>query len=60
MPIAISVNMLRLRVTSERQPRAKNGAPAHSTTGVASANEIQFDHLRQQMHQPEMAAHLDA
>ena len=44
MPIAISVNMLRLRVSSERQPRAKNGAPAHSTTGVASANEIQFDH----------------
>src|SRR5258708_3366258 len=28
---------------SERQPRAKNGAPAHSTTGVDSANEIQFD-----------------
>ena len=24
--------------------RAKNGAPAHSTTGVASTNDIQFDH----------------
>ncbi|MGY3440277.1 hypothetical protein ACVW17_000278 [Bradyrhizobium sp. USDA 4473] len=43
MPIAISVNMLRLRVTTDCQPRAKNGAPAHSTTGVASTNEIQFD-----------------
>ena len=36
--------MLRCRVTSERQPRTKNGAPAHSTTGVDSASEIQFDH----------------
>ena len=35
---AISVNMLRLRVTSEAQPRSKNGQPAHSTTGVASAS----------------------
>ena len=35
MPIAISVNMLRLRVTSDCQPRTKNGQPAHSTTGVA-------------------------
>ena len=44
MPIAISVNMLRLRVSREFQPRTKNGAPAHSTTGVDSASEIQFDH----------------
>jgi len=35
--------MLRFRVTSERQPRAKNGAPAHSTTGVANSSDIQFD-----------------
>jgi hypothetical protein len=33
--------MLRLRVTSERQPRWKKGQPAQSTTGVASANSIQ-------------------
>ena len=38
VPIAISVNMLRLRVTSDCQPRSKNGQPAQSTTGVASAN----------------------
>ena len=37
VPIAIRVNMLRLRVTSDCQPRTKNGQPAHSTTGVASA-----------------------
>ena len=35
MPIAISVNMLRLRVSTDCQPRTKNGQPAHSTTGVA-------------------------
>ena len=35
VPIAISVNMLRLRVTSDCQPFTKNGQPAHSTTGVA-------------------------
>ena len=34
--------MLRLRVTSDCQPRTKNGQPAHSTTGVASASRIQF------------------
>ena len=44
MPIAISVNMLRLRVSSDFQPRSKNGAPAHNTTGVAKTKEIQFDH----------------
>ena len=42
-PCAISVNMLRLRVVSEAQPRSKNGQPAHSTTGVASASCTQFD-----------------
>ena len=35
--------MLRLRVTSDCQPRTKNGQPAHSTTGVAKANCSQFD-----------------
>jgi hypothetical protein len=29
---------------TERQPRTKNGAPAHSTTGADSKSEIQFDH----------------
>src|SRR5665213_1081739 len=38
VPSAISVNMLRLRFTTDCQPRTKNGAPAHSTTGLASAN----------------------
>ena len=33
--MAISVNMLRLRVTTDCQPRTKNGDPAHNTTGVA-------------------------
>ena len=37
-PSAIKVNMLRLRLTNEAQPRWKIGQPAHSTTGVASAN----------------------
>ena len=60
VPIAISVNMLRFRVSSERQPRTKNGAPAHSTTGVASTSEIQFDHGDAMAeHQAEMAAHLE-
>ena len=35
--------MLRLRLTSEAQPRWKNGSPAHSTTGVASTNCTQLD-----------------
>ena len=34
--------MLRLRLTTEAQPRRKNGAPAHSTTGVAKASWIPF------------------
>ena len=42
-PIAMSVNMFRCRLTSDRQPRTKNGQPAHSTTGVLSANCIQRD-----------------
>ena len=45
MPIAISVNMLRWRVASERHPRTKNGQPAQSTTGVARAIWIQIDNL---------------
>ena len=36
--MAISVNMLKLRVFSDIQPRSKNGRPHHSTTGVASIN----------------------
>ncbi len=43
VPMAINVNMLRLRVRSDCQPRWKNGHPAQSTTGVASANCTQFD-----------------
>ncbi len=35
--------MLSERFTSEVQPRAKNGQPAHSTTGVLSANWIQTE-----------------
>jgi P-type Cu+ transporter len=38
VPMAISVNILRLRVFSEAQPRSKNGQPAQRTTGVARAN----------------------
>ncbi len=38
VPSAISENMLRLRWTSEAQPRSKNGQPAQSTTGVAKRN----------------------
>ena len=46
VPSAISVNMLRLRVTSDCQPRSKNGQPAQSTTGVANASCSQFDMRR--------------
>ena len=42
MPSAISVNMFRLRLTSDSQPRRKNGQPPHSTTGVASASWTQI------------------
>jgi hypothetical protein len=41
--MAISVNMLRLPVRIDAQPRSKNGHPAHSTTGVASASWIQLE-----------------
>ena len=33
--------MLRLRLRIESQPRAKNGQPPHSTTGVANASSVQ-------------------
>jgi hypothetical protein len=36
--MAISVNMLSRIVTSERQPRSKNGQPPHSTTGADSTS----------------------
>src|SRR4051812_16476045 len=35
--------MLRLRFFRDAQPRAKNGQPAHSTTGVASTSCAQLD-----------------
>src|SRR5271154_2036855 len=38
VPIAISVNMLVLRFTTDAHPRWKNGQPPHRTTGVASAS----------------------
>ena len=41
--MAMSVNMLRLRVLSEIQARSKNRQPVHSTTGVAKTNCTQFD-----------------
>jgi hypothetical protein len=41
VPIAISVNMFGLRFTTEAAARLKNGQPAHSTTGVASASCVQ-------------------
>jgi len=34
------VNILRLRLTIDCHPRTNSGHPAHSTTGVASANSI--------------------
>ena len=46
--MAISVNMLRLRVTSDCQPRWKNGQPAHTTTGVARASCSQVPRLAAQ------------
>ena len=32
------MNIFRLRVTTDRQPRSKNGHPPHSTTGVLSSS----------------------
>ena len=37
----MSVNMFRLRLTIDCQPRTKKGQPHQRTTGVASANSIQ-------------------
>src|ERR1700733_4827347 len=37
-PAPISVNMFRLRLAIDAQARSKIGHPAHSTTGLASAN----------------------
>ena len=39
--MAIRVNMLRLRVTSDCQPRWKNENPHQSTTGVLKMNCVQ-------------------
>src|SRR2546423_2413790 len=41
--MAIRVNMLRCRLSNERQPRTKNGQPAQRTTGVVRTNWIQRD-----------------
>src|SRR4051794_17003207 len=41
--MAMSVNMLRCRLSNERQPRTKNGQPAQRTTGVVRTNWIQRD-----------------
>ena len=38
--------MLGLRLTNDAQARAKNGHPAHHTTGVAHASCNQFDAVR--------------
>ena len=35
------MNMFNWRLTSEAQPRSKNGSPPQTTTGVASANSTQ-------------------
>src|SRR6186997_3165503 len=43
VPMAIRVNMLRLRDATDCAPRTKNGQPAHSTTGVANTSCTQFD-----------------
>lgn len=40
VPSAISVNMFRLRRTSETAPRSKNGQPAQTTTGVDRRSSI--------------------
>src|SRR5216684_3575915 len=41
-PRLIRVNMFRLRVRSEFQPRIKNGRPAQRTTGVVKKNWIHW------------------
>src|SRR3954452_5533631 len=40
--MAISVNMFGLRLTSDIQPRTKNGQPAQTTTGVAQIRPTAF------------------
>ncbi len=50
--MAISVNMLRLRLTSDCQPRTKNGQPAHRTTGC---REYELDVVRQRRIDPVVA-----
>ena len=42
VPKLISVHIFGLRLTTDCQPRLKNGAPAHSTTGTDSANSTQL------------------
>ncbi|GMA21664.1 hypothetical protein GCM10025862_36850 [Arsenicicoccus piscis] len=42
VPIAMRVNMLRLRLRTDSQPRTKKGQPAHNTTGVASTSWAQM------------------
>jgi hypothetical protein len=39
----MSVNIFKLRFTSERPPRTKKGQPAHKTTGVLRMNCPQRD-----------------
>ena len=43
VPSAIRVNMFRLRLTTDCQPRTKKGRPAQSTTGVAKSSCSQFE-----------------
>ena len=42
--MAIRVNMLVERLTTDAQPRSKNGHPPQSTTGEASSSSIQGSH----------------
>src|SRR5260370_25759687 len=44
VPIAISVNMLVLRFTTDAQPRWKNGQPHQRTTGVARISSNHGSH----------------
>ena len=53
--------MLRLRLTTEFQPRTKNGQPAHRTTGVASMSCSQLEACCPEQHVKvgQMTAHLE-
>src|SRR6266446_2151587 len=53
VPMAISVNILVLRFTTDAQPRWKNGQPHQRTTGVAS---ISSSHGKPQFHGDTMNA----